>query len=43
MDLSGVAEEVAVEVVVGIAFLGLKGEGEAGVGVFAHGFFGAVA
>ena len=43
MDLAGVAEEVAVEVVVGVALRGLKGEGEAGVGVFAHGFAGAVA
>ena len=43
MDLAGIAEEVAMEMVVGIVFLGLQGEGEAGVGVFAHSFFGAVA
>ena len=43
LDLVGVAEQIAIEMVVGIAFLGLQGEGETGVGVFAHGFFGAVA
>ena len=43
LDLSGVAEEVAVEVVVGIALFWLKGEREAGVGVFAHGLVSVVA
>ena len=43
MDLAGVTEQIAMEMVVGIVFLGLQSEGEAGVGVFAHGFFGAVA
>ena len=43
MNLAGIAEEVAVEMVVGIVFLGLQGEGEADVGVVAHGFFDAVA
>ena len=43
MDLPGVAEEVAVEVVVGIALFWLEGESEAGVRVFAQGFVSAVA
>ena len=43
MDLAGIAEEVAMEMVVGIVFLGLQSEGEAGVGVFAHGFVSMVA
>ena len=43
MDLSGVAEEVAVEVVVGIALFWLEGECEAGVGVFAHGLVCVIA
>ena len=43
LDLAGVAEEVTEEVVVRIVRLRLEGESEAGVGVFAHGFFSAVA
>ena len=37
------AEEVAMEVVVGIVFLRLEGEGEPGVGVLLEGFVGRVA
>ena len=43
LDLAGVAEEVAVKVVMGIALFWLQGEGEAGVGVVAHSFVGTVA
>ena len=43
LDLALIAEEVAVEMVVGIAFGGLEGEGEPGVGVLLERFFDAVA
>ena len=43
LDLAGVAEQIAMEMVVGIVFLGLQGEGEAGVGVFGESFLGVVA
>ena len=43
LDLALVAEEVAVEMVVGIVFGGLEGEGEPGVGVFFKRLFDAVA
>ena len=42
LDLAGVAEEVAVKVVMGIARFWLQGEGEAGVGVVAHGFVSVI-
>ena len=43
LDLALVAEEVAVEMVVGIVFWGLEGEGESSVGVFFERLVGAVA
>ena len=43
LDLALVAEEVAVEMVVGIVFWGLEGEGESSVGVLLERLFGAVA
>ena len=43
LDFAGVAEEVAVEMVVGIILGILQGEGEPRVGVFLERFFGVVA
>ena len=43
LNLAGVAEEVEVEVVFGVVFGGLEGEGESGVGVVFHGLGGVVA
>lgn len=43
LDLALVAEEVAVEMVVGIVFGGLEGEGEPSVGVLLERLFDAVA
>jgi len=43
LDVARVAEVVAEEVIVGIAGVGLEGEGEAGVGIFGEGFARGVA
>ena len=43
LNLAGVAEEVEVEVVFGVVFGGLEGEGESGVGVVFQGLGGVVA
>ena len=43
LDLALIAEEVAVEMVVAIAFGGLEGEGYPGVGVLLERLFDAVA
>jgi len=43
LDLAGVAEQVAEEVVLGVGGVGFEGEGEPGVGVFGEGFLGVEA
>ena len=43
LDFTGVAEEIAKKVVVGIVGLGFEGEGEAGVGIFAESLIGVEA
>jgi len=43
LDVRGVAEEIAEEMIAGIVFKGLKGEGKAGIGTLLKGFGGGVA
>ena len=43
LDVARVTEEIAVEVVVGIVFVGSEGEGESGEGGFGEDFVGFVA
>ncbi len=43
LNFAGIAEEIAQEMVLGVVFEGLKGEGESGVGVLSESFGGVVA
>lgn len=43
LDVRRVAEEIAEEVIAGVVFKGLKGEGKAGIGTLLEGFGGGVA
>ncbi len=43
LDVRGVAEEIAEEVIAGVVFKGLKGEGEPGIGTLLEGLGGGVA
>ena len=43
LDVAGVAEVVAEEVIVGIAMVGLEGEGEARIRIFGEGVLGGEA
>jgi len=43
LNFAGIAEEIAQEMVLGVVFEGLEGEGESGVGVLSESFGGVVA